>query len=85
MQEIRVRPRFEAGQPAGFVIYNIAPKSIFARMGLMDGDVISAVNGKSLTGTQPAIDFYNAITEGGRVSLEIRRGDKKQELHFQIE
>jgi len=32
MEEIRVRPRFEEGQPAGFVIYSIAPGSIFSRM-----------------------------------------------------
>ena len=28
-QEIRVRPRFESGRPSGFLIYNIAPDSIF--------------------------------------------------------
>jgi len=51
----------------------------------MDGDLIVGVNGRSLTGTQPAIDFYDALKQGGRVSLDIRREDKKRELHFEIE
>jgi general secretion pathway protein C len=84
MQAIRVRPRFEAGQPGGFVIYSIEPDSIFARMGLQDGDVIAGVNGNSFTTTQPSVEFYNALKTGGTVSLEIKRGDSTQRLLFEI-
>ena len=64
-----MRPRFEGGQPAGFVIYNIAPGSIFERIGLRDGDVITGVNGMPLASTQPAIDFYETLRKGGRISF----------------
>jgi len=84
MREIGVRPRFEGGRPAGFVIYSIEPESIFGRMGLEDGDVIVSVNGKSLATTQPTMEFYDALKKGGTVSLEIKREDSTQRLLFEI-
>jgi general secretion pathway protein C len=85
MREIRVRPYLEEGQPSGFLIYNIEPGSIFARMGLENGDVIMVVNGKPITKTLQAVEFYNALKKGGTVNLEIKRGETKQELHFIIQ
>jgi general secretion pathway protein C len=85
MREIRVRPHLEEGQPGGFLIYNIEPGSIFARMGLQNGDVIMAVNGKPVTKTLQAVDFYNALKKGGTVNLYIKRGEKTEELHFTIQ
>lgn len=84
-QEIRVWPHFEEGQPGGLLIYNIEPGSIFARMGLENGDVIVAVNGKPVTKILQAVEFYNALKKGGTVNLEIKRGETKQELHFIIQ
>jgi len=85
MQEIRVRPRFEAGRPVGFVIYNLAPGGIFERMGLEDGDVITAVNGKPFESSQPAAEFYEAVHAGGRLSFDISRADRKKDLHVEIQ
>lgn len=85
MQEIRVRPHLEGGQPAGFLIYNIDPDGIFAKMGLENGDVITAVNGKPITITRQAVDFYNALKESGEVVLKVKRGDDTQEIRFEIQ
>ena len=84
MQEIRVRPHLEAGQPGGFLVYKIEPDSIFAKMGLENGDVIKAVNGRPVTTTQEAIEFYGALKTGTKVSLDIRRDESTQALHFEI-
>ena len=84
MREIGVRPQFEGGRPSGFVIYSIQAESIFARMGLQDGDVIVGVNGKSFTTTQPTMEFYDALKKGGTISLEIKREDSTQRLFFEI-
>jgi len=84
MQQVRVRPKFEGGRPIGFVIYSIEPGSIFARMGLMDGDVITAMNGRSFETSQPVVDFYDALKQGGTVSLDINRDDSSQKLNFEI-
>ena len=84
MKEIRVRPHFEAGKPAGFLIYNIEPGSIFSRMGLENGDVIKAVNGSPVATTQEAIQFYGALKGGTTVALNIQRDENVKELQFEI-
>ena len=84
MEQISVRPQFEAGRANGFVIYSIEPGSVFERMGLRDGDVIQGINGKTFTTTQPVLDFYDALREGGTVSLDIQRDESKQKLLFEI-
>jgi general secretion pathway protein C len=84
MREIGVRPQFEGGRPSGFVIYSIQAESIFARMGLQDGDVIVGVNGKSFATTQTTMEFYDALKKGGTISLEIKREDSTQRLFFEI-
>lgn len=84
MQEISVRSQFEGGKPIGFVIYRIEPGSIFERMGLMNSDVIVSINGIQLTGTQPVMEFYDALKTGGTISLEIRREEAFRKLLFEI-
>jgi general secretion pathway protein C len=85
MRQIRVRPQFQEGQPGGFLIYNIDPDSIFATMGLENGDVVVAVNGEPITTTQKASDFYDALEEGGEVVLEVKRGEETQEVRVEIQ
>ena len=84
MQQIRVRSQFEGGRPAGFVIYKIEPGSIFERMGLANSDVILKVNGRAIASSQPVLEFYEALREGGTVALDIRREDRMQKLIFEI-
>jgi len=84
VRTIRIRPYLEAGRPGGVLVYNIDPESIFAKMGLANGDVLKAVNGVGLTTTQDAMEFYNTIREVGTVTLAVKRGEDKQELKFEI-
>jgi general secretion pathway protein C len=85
MRQIRVRPHFEEGKPGGFMVYNIESGSIYAKMGLENGDVIKSVNGHPIETTQQAVEFYNGLKEGGAVTLEIKRGESTQELRFAIQ
>jgi len=84
LQQMRVRPHFEAGEPMGLVIYNIEPGSILERMGLRNEDVIKGVNGSPFTTTRPAMEFYDALRKGGTITLDILRDKTAQKLLFEI-
>ncbi len=85
MRQVRIRPHFQEGQPGGFLIYRIDPNSVFAEMGLQNGDVITAVNGEPITTTQEPIDFYDALEESGEVVLEVKRGEETKEIRVEIQ
>ena len=85
MQQVRIRPFMEGKQPAGFLVSNIKPGSLFSKMGLRNGDVIQGVNGEAITTPDQAIELYESLMEGGEISLEIKRGRRKQNLRYEVE
>lgn len=85
MQQVRIRPFMEGKQPAGFLVSNIKPGSLFSRMGLRNGDVIKGVNGATITTPDQAIELYESLMEGGEIALEIKRGRRQQNLRYEIQ
>jgi general secretion pathway protein C len=82
IQQIHVRPYLETGRPGGILVYGIEPGSVFAAMGLEDGDVIRGLNGEAISSPQQTVDLYRAMREGGALTLQVKRGDGNQELRF---
>ena len=85
MQQVRIRPFMEGKRPAGFLVSNIKPGSLFSKMGLRNGDVIQGVNGENITTPDQAVELYESLMEGGEIALEIKRGRRKQNLRYEIE
>jgi general secretion pathway protein C len=85
MQQVRIRPFMEGKRPAGFLVSNIKPGSLFSKMGLRNGDVIQGVNGENITTPDQAVELYESLMEGGEIALEIKRGRRKQNLRYDVE
>ena len=85
MQQVRIRPFMEGKNPAGFLVSNIKPGSLFSKMGLRNGDVIQGVNGESITTPDQAIELYESLMEGGAIDLDIKRGRRTQKLRYAVE
>jgi general secretion pathway protein C len=85
MQQVRIRPYMEANKPAGFLVSDIKPGSIFARMGLRNGDVIRRVNDQAISSPEQAIELYRGLMEGGEIALEIKRGQKSEKINYEVE
>ena len=85
MTQVRIRPFMEGRKPAGFLVSNIKPGSLFSKMGLRNGDVIKGINGETITTPDQAIELYESLMEGGEIALEIKRGRRQQNLRYEIE
>jgi general secretion pathway protein C len=85
MQQVRIRPFMEGKRPAGFLVSNIKPGSLFSKMGLRNGDVIQGINGETITTPDQAVDLYEGLMEGGEIALEIKRGRRQQNLRYEVE
>lgn len=84
MRQIRIRPNFEEGKPAGLRVDRIRKDSIFREMGLTNGDVIKGVNGKQIQSVDDALGFYDQLKSASNVSLEIERNGSSETLHYSI-
>jgi general secretion pathway protein C len=85
MQQVRIRPYLEANKPAGFLLSDIKSGSIFAKMGLRNGDVVQKINDQTISSPEQAIELYQGLMEGGGIALEIKRGQKSEKINYEVQ
>ncbi len=85
MTQIKIRPHFLDGKPDGLALGQISPDSIFSRMGLQNGDIITGVNGEKILTVDDALKLYQGIKSGSRVNVELKRAGKTESLVYQID
>ena len=77
---IRPTPYFSDGQQQGFRVYPGNNRKQFMALGLISGDLITNVNGKSLQDTQEAIAIFQKLEKDTQVALTIIRNNTSQEI-----
>lgn len=86
LQQARAVPVMGAGgQVEGFNLVDIAPGSIYEKLGLKKGDIIRSVNGEKVDSPGKAMDMYNALRSGSSsIQIGIGRAGQEQNLNFSI-
>jgi hypothetical protein len=80
----RVVPSVKDGKPDGFKLYAIRPTSFYARIGLANGDTLTAINGFELTSADKALEVYTKIREATAFELSITRRGKPLSLYISV-
>jgi general secretion pathway protein C len=80
----RVVPAVKNGQPDGFKLYAIRPSSVYAKLGLTNGDTLQAINGFQLTSADKALEVYTKLREATQLEVEITRRGKPMTLKYSI-
>ena len=81
-QDFRVMPHFQSGQIDGLRVLGLATTSKWSRVGLRNGDVVRSINGRPLSGVA---QFYQSLQGGGRLTIEIERGNERTTITYQGE
>jgi general secretion pathway protein C len=84
LTQVRVEPYMKDGKPAGLLVNDIAPDSIFERMGLLDGDIVQAVNNRRIRTPDDVVSFYQALKSSSRLSLLVTRDGRRKMLNYNI-
>jgi general secretion pathway protein C len=85
MDSARIRPHIEEGRPSGISITGIKPNTIFRKMRLRNGDVITGVNGDPIETVEDAMKIFGDLTSASEVQVEIKRRGRKRVLNYKIE
>ncbi len=80
----RIVPSIRNGKPNGFKLYAIRPNSVFAKIGLKNGDTIQAVNGFELTTLDAAFEVYTKVKDANSIALKITRRGKPVNHSYSI-
>ncbi len=71
--QARIVPAFKDGAAQGFRLFSIRTDSIFAKIGLQNGDVVRRINGFELNSPEKALELYSKLKDAGRVEIELER------------
>jgi len=84
MSQIKVRPHFTDGRPDGIMLSSIKPRSIFRRMGLRSGDIITGVDGKEIESVDDALQFYENLSSSTSLKLQLKRRGRETTIDYTI-
>jgi general secretion pathway protein C len=80
----RIVPSIKLGRPNGFKLYRVRRDSIYAKIGLKNGDTIHAVNGLELRSVEKALEVYARVRNANWLSLTITRRGKLMSFDYTV-
>jgi general secretion pathway protein C len=80
----RIVPETRDGKPAGFRLFSIKPDGPFAKIGLLNGDVVSAINGLEMNSPDQALLAYTKLKTANHLSVAIERNGQKITKDYNI-
>jgi general secretion pathway protein C len=84
LSQVRIRPHFKDGKADGLALSNIKGDSIFAKLGLRDGDVVRGVNDRPIRSPDDILSFYKNLRSESRMSLQINRRGQERTINYRI-
>jgi general secretion pathway protein C len=84
LSQVRIRPHFTDGVADGLIVSNIKPDSIFARMGLRNGDIVQGLNGRNIQTPDDVMEMYERLKSGSRLAVQVMRNGEEKIINYQI-
>jgi general secretion pathway protein C len=80
----RIVPETRDGKPIGFRLFSIKPDGPFGKIGLQNGDIISAINGLEMTSPDKALEVYTKLRTANHLSVGLERNGQKITMDYTI-
>jgi general secretion pathway protein C len=82
MSQAVVRPFLNEGVQEGLIISNIAPNSLYEKMGLQNGDIIIDVNNKRMQSADNLLQTVNLMQSGSSIAVNVKRNGKIEAINY---
>jgi len=69
----RIVPAMKNGKPDGLKLYAIRPSSVYAKIGLNNGDTVHSINGVDVSTPDKMLDAYMNLKDAKEFTLDITR------------
>jgi general secretion pathway protein C len=82
--QARIVPAFEGGKTVGFKLFSIRPGSLYSKIGLQNGDVITRINGYEMSSPEKGLEIYTKLKDSKSVTVDMKRRGKPMTLDYNI-
>jgi general secretion pathway protein C len=82
--QARIVPSFKNGVANGFKLFSIQPGSLYASIGVENGDVIQRINGYEINSPDRALELLQKLKESSHVVIETERGGQPVKKEYNI-
>ncbi|MBN2694539.1 hypothetical protein JXR93_07740 [bacterium] len=87
-RDARIIPSFDKDNPEqsiGFKVFAIKRNTLFEKIGLKNGDVITSINGMPINSPDKALEIYSRLIDGtSSLKVDLIRGGKPQSMDYSI-
>lgn len=83
--QIRAVPHFEGGQSIGFRLFAIRRGSLFDRIGLKNGDIITSINGTEMNDPARAVGLIQELRDVNNLRVGAIRNQQPLDLSYNIQ
>lgn len=82
--QARIVPAFEGGEAVGFKLFSIRPNSLYSKIGIQNGDVITRINGYEINSPDKALEVYQKLKDSKSINVDLKRRGKPMTLEYGI-
>ena len=83
-QNIKIQEIMEGDKLKGFEVGWIKKDSIFAKLGLQEGDIITGINGKPVGSVSEVFKIYQNMGGIDNLTIDIKRNNQERQLDYAI-
>ena len=83
-QDVGFIPRIDGGRLSGLVLRSQGTGDAFRQIGLQDGDVLTSLGGRAVTGADAFDGLQRQYPQGGSVPITVERGGQPVQLSITI-
>ncbi len=84
LTQARAVPNFENGAPSGYKLFQIVPGSIYDKLGLQNGDVVSGLNGNPINDPAKAFEMLSELKTSNHMELQVKKDGKTLTYTYDI-
>ncbi len=84
MQQAHIE-KVSRGGTNGYRITSIQNGSVFDRLNLQNGDIVTGINGQEITDPGQFTEFYNSLPQHDSITVNLYRRGRKHDLTFSLQ
>lgn len=84
MTQARTVPSYQNGKANGYKLFSIKPNSLYQKIGLQNGDVISKINGYDLSSPDKALEVYAKMKDAPSIQVDVKRRGRDMTMNYNV-